>query len=243
MPRETITRRNLPHWYVPGAVHFVTFRLAGTLPRDVIDRLQQHRQRLLNDRQRTLAASEHRERVHKQLFAAYDAYLDEHLEIDWLRDPRIGSLVRRSLYHLHGDKFLLLAYTIMPNHVHVLFQPTDSYRAPQAAVLPVGEYADEESPLSAIMHSLKGFTAHRANKLLSRRGQFWQHESYDHWIRDDDELERVVGYINANAVRANLALRSHDWYWSSAHDRYLIDGDTSGWLNLPVEQASPLASV
>src|SRR5947209_3381949 len=47
MTREVITRRNLPHWYVPGAAHFVTFRLAGTLPRDVVERLQQRKEQLL----------------------------------------------------------------------------------------------------------------------------------------------------------------------------------------------------
>src|SRR5436305_1763616 len=123
MPHEIITRRSLPHWYVPGAAHFVTFRLAGTMPRDVIDRLQNQKQRLLNSRRATFTDLEFRHRIHKQLFAAYDAYLDAHFEIDWLRDPRIAAVVRQSLYHLHGDKLLLLAYTIMPNHVHVLFQP------------------------------------------------------------------------------------------------------------------------
>ena len=55
------------------------------------------------------------------------------------------------------------------------------------------------------MHSLKSYTANEANKLLRRTGQFWQHESYDHWVRDEDEMERIVAYINANAVKAGLA--------------------------------------
>ena len=63
-----------------------------------------------------------------------------------------------------------------------------------------------------------------------RTGAFWQHESYDHWVRDDDELERVVAYINANPVKAGLADRPCDFSWCSAHDRYLHDGDESGWL-------------
>src|SRR4051794_10991634 len=54
------------------------------------------------------------------------------------------------------------------------------------------ETPDSRSPLSRIMHSLKSFTASCANKLLSRSGRFWQKESFDHWIRDIDELERIV---------------------------------------------------
>src|SRR2546421_555517 len=123
-----VTRRNLPHWYMPGAAHFVTFRLANTLPRSVLDDLQRRRQTLLDE-------------------------------------------------------------------------------------APVGESEDARSPLAEIMHSLKSYTAHEANKLLGRSGQFWQHESYDHWVRDDDELERVVAYINANPVAAGLVARAEDWYW------------------------------
>src|SRR5437868_13312707 len=68
----------------------------------------------------------------------------------------------------------------------------------------VGETADGRGPLAEIMHSLKSYTANRANEILGRSGQFWQHESYDHWVRDDEELERIVAYIAWNPVKANL---------------------------------------
>ena len=95
-----------------------------------------------------------------------------------------------------------------------------------------GEIADKDSPLSAIMHSLKSYTAHEANKLLGRTGPFWQHESYDHWVRDEGELDRIVAYINANPIKAGLAARAHEFLWCSAHDRYVHDGNESGWLDL-----------
>ena len=239
MSREIVTRRNLPHWYVPGAMHFVTFRLAGTLPREVVDDLKRRKQSLLVTKTAGVAPAEHRQRIHKQIFAAYDAYLDRHCEIDWLRDPRIAALVRSSLYHLHGRKHLLLAYSIMPNHVHVLIQPIGLPKSEDGAN--AEECDDSSGPLAEVMHSLKGYTAHQANKILGRSGAFWQHESYDHWVRDEEELERIVEYINANAVNAHLATRPVEYFWSSAHDRFLTDGDASGWLNLPVEQASSLA--
>lgn len=180
-----------------------------------------------------------RERV---LFAAYDEQLDAGSDVHWLDDPRIAALMRRSLQYLHGKKYELLAHTIMPNHVHVLFLPYDlTPRAAESELNDheIGETPDRKSPLSSIMHSLKSYTAHEANKVLKREGQFWQHESYDHWVRGDDELERIVEYINANAVRAGLAKRPHEYFWCSAHDRYLLDGDTSGWM--PVGQASRLS--
>ena len=76
------------------------------------------------------------------------------------------------------------------------------------------------------MHSLKSYTANEANRILGRSGQFWQHESYDHWIRDDAELERVIAYIDGNAVKAGLIARAYEWYWCSAHDRFLHNGST-----------------
>jgi hypothetical protein len=74
MAEESFTRRNLPHWYVPDAIHFVTFRLAGTLPRKVVDDLQAQKERLLRQKKTGQSESIHRESVHKRLFATYDKY-------------------------------------------------------------------------------------------------------------------------------------------------------------------------
>ena len=86
------------------------------------------------------------------------------------------------------------------------------------------------TPRELIMHSIKSFTSNQCNRLLQTTGQFWQPESYDHWVRDDDELERIVAYINANPVAAVLVASTHAWFFGSAHDRFLHDGDTSGFL-------------
>jgi putative transposase len=235
MSEEKFTRRILPHWYMPKATHFVTFRLAGTLPRTILDDLQAQKARLLQQKTPEQTEANHRELVHKRLFAIYDDYLDHRRDVHWLDDPRVAALVRRSLYFWNGSKYGLLAYCILPNHVHMLVRPFDVEPAsdPILDSLEPGEVADASSPLSEIMHSLKSYTAHEANKLLHRTGSFWQHESYDHWVRDDDELERIVAYINANAVKARLTGRPFEFYWCSAHDRYLHDGDHSGWLFHP----------
>jgi len=170
--------------------------------------------------------------VHKKLFEAYDEYLDLHRDIHWLDNPHVAALTRRSLYFWNGKKYGLCAYCILPNHVHILIRPFDLEPASESdrESLEPGEITDSGSPLSSILHSLKSYTAHEANKLLGRTGEFWQHESYDHWVRDVDELERIVVYIQANAVKAGIAGRPNEYYWCSAHDRYLHDGDESGWL-------------
>ncbi|MDP6359178.1 MAG: transposase [Planctomycetota bacterium] len=164
-----------------------------------------------------------KETAHKRFFGEYDAYLDSHTDIDWLRKPEIAGLIRQNLYHHHESKYYLVAYCIMPNHVHVLLQPADS----------LDERRDKDGPLSDIMHSLKSYTANQANRILGRESTFWQAESYDHWVRGRDELGRIVEYVAQNPVKANLVSEPHEWFFCSAHDRYLMDGVKTGVLIYP----------
>jgi putative transposase len=84
----------------------------------------------------------------------------------------------------------------MPNHVHVVLLP-----ALQSA---------------KIMRWLKGSTAREAHLILGRTGQrFWQEESFDHRVRNDMELERIVRYVEYNPVSAGLVRNAGDWPWSS----------------------------
>jgi hypothetical protein len=88
----------------------------------------------------------------------------------------------------------------MANHVHVLLLPLVS--PPR------------------LLQSLKGATARAANRILGRSGEtFWQAESYDHWVRDEREMERIVAYIENNPVKAGWAARPEDWAWSIAAER------------------------
>ena len=90
----------------------------------------------------------------------------------------------------------LSAWVVMPNHVHLLILPLVA--------------------LPKITHWIKGRTAREANLLLGRAGEpFWQHESYDHWARNERELQRIVAYIEDNPVSAGLAATPEDWPWSS----------------------------
>ena len=64
-----------------------------------------------------------------------------------------------------------------------------------------------------------------------------------HWVRDEDELARIVTYINANPVKAGLIDKPYQYLWCSAHDRYLYDGDESGWLGFDRNGAGNDATV
>ncbi len=132
-------------------------------------------------------------------FVWMDRYLDEARSgPTWLRREEVAGMIVEALKRSAASlrHFDLHSYVVMPNHVHVLLDPL---------VAP-----------NRLLQSLKGFTAHEANRLLGRRGEFWQSESYDHWVRDTKEFDSIRRYIESNPVRASLAARAEDYRWSSA---------------------------
>jgi REP element-mobilizing transposase RayT len=116
----------------------------------------------------------------------------------YLRQPAIAQVVVNSLLRgVEEGHYELGAYAVMPNHVHTLLLP--------------------KVPPSQLMRALKGVTAREANRILNRTGQsFWQGESYDHWVRDQTEWDRIAKYIEENPVKAGLAVRAEAYPWSSA---------------------------
>jgi REP element-mobilizing transposase RayT len=203
-------RRNLPHLQPLGATFFVTFRLAGSLPRVLLEQWAQDSRQHAAE-QALIAGEQERERRQREWqklwFYRFERSLDTARSGPvWLRDERVAALVGESLGHRDGKFYRLDAYCIMPNHVHVVFTPF----AVETGSLP--------HSLAAILQSLKGYTARRANHLLGRRGAFWAHESYDHYIRTETERERIVAYVLNNPVKAGLAQDWHEWHWTYYRD-------------------------
>lgn len=197
--------RNLPHIQPPDATLFITFRLAGSLPRDVVARLIAEKSQIdevlkgledLEERRRRLYLEERR------LFGKWDEFLNNASAGPlWLKNKRIAKLMVDGLKHREGKVYELDAFCVMANHVHVVFKPLPD---------PNGGYYS----ISSIMHSLKRYVGREANKLLGREGAFWQHESYDHVVRNDDEWRRIVTYVLNNPVSAGLVEKWEDWEWS-----------------------------
>jgi len=116
----------------------------------------------------------------------------------WLRRSEIASVVEGALLHFDGQRYRLLSWCVMPNHVHVLIDTAGGH------------------PLSEIVHSWKSFTAKEANRLLGRTGEFWMPDYYDRFIRDARHLAAEVAYIEGNPVNAGLVKSAAEWLWSSA---------------------------
>lgn len=192
------TRGYLPHVKREGASYFVTFRLTDSLPKEVLLRFEQEHAEALR-RLSAKATSDQAEEIHRELRRKVERYLDQGMGECHLRRPEIGDMIADALRHFDGEQYLLDEWVVMPNHVHLILWPMPNFM------------------LSEILRSRKRHTARQANLVLGKTGEtFWQRESYDHWIRNDDEKGRIRRYIRMNPVKAGLCQTPQDWKWSSA---------------------------
>jgi putative DNA methylase len=131
-------------------------------------------------------------------------FLDSGYGSCFLRDERLAENVQTALLHFDGERYALHAWCVMPNHVHVLFTPGPGFK------------------MSGISHSWKSFTANQCNRLLDRKGSFWQREPFDRYIRNERHYYNAVAYIENNPVKAGLCQKPADWLWSSArgHEKF-----------------------
>jgi len=124
--------------------------------------------------------------------------LDQGYGAAFLKVPQVARMVQNSLLKFDGIRYRLFSWVVMPNHVHSLLTRFDQYE------------------LSDILHSLKSYTSHEANKILHRDGQFWIEDYFDRYIRSEEHFERTVKYIENNPVKAGLCRRTEDWPYGSA---------------------------
>jgi putative transposase len=188
-----IRHRKLPHWEVPGATYFITFRLADSIPIGVrrelkdLERawLRAHGLRDCAELSRLPAQQQQQYRrhfsisEHRCLDAGHGAC---HLCHASLRAP-----LMEAMHFADGTHYTLDRYVIMPNHVHALLLPGDGQR------------------LSSIVANWKKFSARAINRAIQSSGRVWQEEAFDHIVRAADRLEAFRRYIDENPSKANLA--------------------------------------
>jgi REP element-mobilizing transposase RayT len=198
------TRGYLPHVKREGTSYFVTFRLADSLPKEVLleyEREKAGRLRRLNDfAKRGETINDSKEEITRDFRRKIERCLDQGAGACHLRRPDIADLVANAMRHFNESRYLLREWVVMPNHAHAIVWPMPNHL------------------MSDILKSWKQFTSRRAKKIVGLgEGPFWQPESYDHWIRSDEEKARIARYIRNNPVSAGLCASPEDWRWSSAY--------------------------
>ncbi len=175
----------LPHLDQPGLIQSVTFRLADSMPQDRREEWEY-----------LLQFENESERIRQ-----IEMWLDNGAGSCVLRYPVCAKIVEEAIRFFDGERYRLLAWCIMPNHVHVLFETYESH------------------PVGGVIHSWKTYTARVINKHLRREGPLWQQDYFDRFIRDANHLENEARYIEGNPITACLVERAEDWPFSSAYNR------------------------
>jgi REP element-mobilizing transposase RayT len=130
-----------------------------------------------------------------------------------LREPEAAACVVENWRHFAGERYDLIAWVVMPNHVHVLIR------------------VYEGISLAKIVQSWKSYTGKRIRQMMDDPGRagarrspgvqtraVWMREYWDRYIRDERHFAAAVGYIHENPVKARLVKLPQDWRWSSAHE-------------------------
>jgi len=199
--------RHMPHWRQDGVFYFVTFRLADSIPRTVLEEWAEQDRVWLAARGITEALPEPERQARYAALPeterrAFERDLAHRLFVELdrchgsclLRQAAVAGLVSQAIRFHHGTRIDCGDYVVMPNHVHWLLRPHP------------GE------ALESILHSVKRFSASQINRHVERSGTLWQRESYDHIVRDEPEFERIRSYIEQNPKKANLKSGEYVYY-------------------------------
>lgn len=166
------------------ALQSITFRLYDSLPKEVIEEIKQKLD--INEDDDSCDSIQY-QRLRQKIAEYEDAGYGQ----CFLRDERIAAIMQDTLKHFDGERYQLICWCIMPNHVHVLIEVNEGWS------------------LSRIMHGWRSYTAKEANRILGRTGKFWMEEYYDRYIRDDNHLQKTINYILNNPANAGL----DEWPW------------------------------
>jgi len=197
---EKRTSTFLPHYRIPGATYAVTFRIKDSLPASVLKEYEQKRSILLEriSREKQRAGSRDAAESLRKLNAEIQA-LTETIIVPALHaadgprplaDPAIAKMMVKALKHFDGTRYDLLAWSVMPNHVHALLTPREGHE------------------LEKILQGMKTHSAKEANRISGTSGTFWQEEYYDHIVRDGEDLKHQVAYILENPRKGRASAES-----------------------------------
>jgi len=193
-------KRKLPHYQPRDGSFFITMRLAFQLPEKYLLAMNRYREALNIQYVQSQENHEVKRIIKKKSFAYEDDLLALcSWEVD-LTQALVAQIIQDKLLDRQSVLYYLYAYTIMPNHVHILLRPLS--------------VNDKPVGLSNIIKDFKGCTAHSINTALNRQGRLWFPEYFDHWIRTQQELINVIEYIRNNPVKAGLVKDATKWQWT-----------------------------
>ena len=194
-----MAKENIPHEHCRNYLpHFdnkqyqmITFRLYDSVPQKVIEIWKVQ----LNQNNQDINQSENNRRILRLI----DQYEDSGYGQCFLKDNEAAKITHDSLHYYNHQKYNLICWCIMPNHVHVLIEIIGS------------------NSLSTILHGWRSYSSKAINKVFNRSGKIWMSEYFDRYIRDLNHFDKVIHYIHNNPVKAGLVSDPSLYRWSSAY--------------------------
>ena len=190
-PRGWNSRGYLPHFDSNDRIQHVTFHLVDSLPKETVERLVAEIQQVDPDRRDI------------EMRSGLEALVDAGHGVCWLRRADCARIVQDALLHFDGERYRMIAWVVMPNHVHALFQTLDGWS------------------MNTVVGSWKTFTANAIGRIVRQSGEpapsIWHPEFWDRFIRNDHHFASALAYIHNNPVKAGLVAHPEDWFWSSAN--------------------------
>ncbi|HLX62985.1 MAG TPA: transposase [Planctomycetota bacterium] len=185
-PKGWYSRGYLPHFDKPDIVQAVTFRLADSLPANFLDQCEsqlRHLPKAQRNAEKAMRIANFLDRGHGSC---------------WLSNRSVAETVENTLLYFNEKRYVLLAWCVMPNHVHTMIETKDGF------------------PLADVIHSWKSFSAKESNRILSRTGEFWMRDYFDRIVRNEFHYQNALNYIEENPVKAGLVASREEWRRSSA---------------------------
>jgi len=189
--QETLkSKRKLPHWEQAGCVYFITFRLKDSIPRGKLADWNERRKLWLRSRgadpeissrgMNELLSESQRKEYYQTFTKYYHELLDSGVGACELREPENAKIVADALMFFDGDRYEIYDFVVMPNHVHLLVEVHDGW------------------DLRKLLHSWKGYMSREIHRRMNQSGTLWQHEYYDHLVRNETQFIRIQKYIREN---------------------------------------------
>jgi REP element-mobilizing transposase RayT len=214
--------RNLPHIQPEDKIFFVTFRLHDSIPVSLVNQLRLQLKEEILKASKLPKSSETTYNLNKKFYAKYDELLDrETTGPHWLKDPNIAKICQNVFHEWDNEKYELYSYCIMSNHIHIVFKPTTKFLRMLSSKYESFNPQKILSVTTRIMYEIKKRTALLSNSKLGRTGKFWHTESYDHFVRDENELLRIILYVLNNPVKAKIVEDWRSYRWSFVREDYL----------------------
>ncbi len=224
--RSNINKKHhtyLPHWTREVGIYAVTFRLDDSLPVTSINEylkdkeiIQSKIDLLIKDKGGKNEEAQLKN-LRKEQADLYNKTIESklhqgHGKCLFYAEP-LAKIVSDAIHFFDDDRFELLAWCVMPNHVHLVLKPINGHL------------------LKEILHSIKSFTAKEINKATGKTGVVWKKEYYDHLIRDGEDLINQISYTLNNPSSLD------HWQWVGS--KWGADWETasSAFNNLPQDAA------